>query len=129
MKTGMVEEPNFTVRAVDDYVRLDTWGRLRVEDVEAPAEAALALAREKGLDKLLDNIQNVDFSTASVYVQAKGMGVLWKLKSFRKVAIVFEGSEPGYLFFSSIQVLHLDLGKKFQGFDNEKDAIKWLRQQ
>lgn len=125
----MVAARNFSVRLEKDYVRLVTWGRLYIEDVEKPAEAALALAQKKGVDKLLDNIQDVDFSGASVHVQAKGMGVLWKLRSFRKVAIVYKGDEPGYLFFSSLQVLHLNRGSKFQGFDNEADAIAWLSAQ
>lgn len=123
----MVDTSNFTLKVVDDYIHLKTWGPLHLEDVEGPAEAALALGREQKIDKLLDNIQEVDFSSASVHVQAKGMGVLWKLRNFRKVAIVFGDKESSYLFFSSLQVLHLNMGKKFQGFSKEEDAIAWLQ--
>ncbi|MDB5181666.1 MAG: hypothetical protein JWP13_429 [Candidatus Saccharibacteria bacterium] len=123
----MAHKPNFSVTLADDFVHLNTWGSLHVEDVEKPVEAALKLAKDHKVDKLLDNIQEVDFSGASIPVQAKGMGVLWRLRNFRKVAVVFRGKEPGFLFFSSLQVLHLNLGSKFQGFDNEADAIAWLK--
>lgn len=125
----MATKATFSVSVVDDYIRLDTWGVLEVDQVSDPVDAALALAEVSGIYKLLDNIQKVDFTTASLHVQAKGMGVLWKLRKFKRVAIIFSGEEPGYLFYSSLRELRLDVGSKFQGFENEIDALRWLREQ
>jgi hypothetical protein len=122
------DDQGFKVRVQDDFVHLETWGKLHSDGLDEPAKAAIALAQQAHLTKLLDNIQNVEPESASVMVQAKGMGVLWKLKVFDKVAIVFKGQEMGWLFLSSMQALHLNMSAKFKGFDNETEAIIWLQE-
>lgn len=123
----MGDQATFSLTTKKDYIYLKTRGGLDEDNVTAPTDAAIALAKEKNIRKLLDNIQEVDFSTASLSVQAKGMGVLWRLRYFKKVAIVLKGEEAAFLFFSSIQELQLGLGHRFQGFDNEADAVRWLQ--
>lgn len=125
----MAEETRFKVTAKNGYVLLETWGELKEEDLDAPANAALALAEEKHIDKLLDDIRNVDSSHISMTVQAKGVGILWKLRKFKKVAIIFKGEEIGWLFLSTLSAMHLNLNGKFKGFDNEPEAIQWLKEE
>jgi hypothetical protein len=125
----MSEDQRFKVSVKDDYIHLETWGALVEDDLDAPANAALALAEEKKIDKLLDNISNIDSTHVSVTLQAKGVGVLWKLRKFKKIAIVFKGQEIGWLFLSTLQAMHLDVNAKFKGFDNETDAIIWLKEE
>lgn len=111
---------------MDGYVYLKTWGPLDINDLDAPANAALALGKEKQLNKLVDDIREVDTSGASIRIQTKAMGILWKLRTFDKVAIIFEGDRTRKLFFSTLEVLHL--GSTFRGFENEPEAIAWLQE-
>lgn len=115
----------FSVEARDDYVYLVTRGRLDVDNLDAPANAALSLAKEKKIDKLLNDIRYVDSSGVDISIQSKGFGVLWKLREFKKVAIIFKEREIGRLFFSTLEAMHIT--SKFGGFDNEADAIAWLK--
>ena len=119
----------FSVEATDDYIHLKTWGALDESQLDAPANAALALAKEKHFDKLLDDIREVDTSNVSIPIQAKSMGILWKLRAFKKVAIVMGESRVRTLFFSTLDALHLDRETKFKGFDNIDEAIAWLHSQ
>lgn len=124
----MAKKDKYKVSVQGDYVLLETWGELEMDDLAAPADAALALSAEKNIDKLLDDIRGVDQTPVSVPIQAKGVSVLWKLRKFRKVAIVFSGKEIGWLFLSTLQAMHLNVDAKFKGFDNEAEAIVWLKE-
>jgi hypothetical protein len=124
----MANGNKFKVSVQNDYVLLETWGELELEDLDAPANGALALAEEHHMDKLLDDIRGVSQTPVSMAIQAKGVGVLWKLRKFRKVAIVFSGKEIGYLFLSTLEAMHLNVNGKFKGFDNEAEAINWLKE-
>ncbi|HEX6461823.1 MAG TPA: STAS/SEC14 domain-containing protein [Candidatus Saccharimonadales bacterium] len=122
-----VDEQHFSVKATDGYIHLRTWGALDAKNLDAPANAALALAKEKNINKLLDDIRDVDTSAVSIPIQAKAMGILWKLRTFDKIAIVLKGSRVRSLFFSTLEILHLNIDAKFKGFDNESEAIAWLK--
>ncbi|HEX7963101.1 MAG TPA: STAS/SEC14 domain-containing protein [Candidatus Saccharimonadales bacterium] len=116
----------FSVKAEDGYIHLKTWGPLDENRLDEPADAALALAKEKHIDKLVDDIREIDSSALSIPMQAKAMGILWKLRSFQKVAIVMGQSRVRTLFFSTVDTLHLDRESKFKGFDSLEEAIAWL---
>ena len=121
------ESQQFSLDIIDDYIYMKTWGVLDPNNVEAPANAALELAKKKHIKKLLDDISEVDSKGATIAVQTKGVGVLWKLRAFDKVAIVLSESPLRTLFFSTLNTLHLDHGLKFKGFDNKGEAVTWLR--
>ena len=120
-------DPQFTVERRGDYIHLVTRGKLKIESLDAPANAAIALAEKEGVDKLLDDIRFIDSLDASIRVQSKGFGVLWQLRTFKKVAIVFKQDEIGRLFFSTLQTLHMT--SRFNGFKSEAEAIAWLEQE
>ena len=115
----------FKVERREGYIHLQTWGDMQLDGLEKPAEAALELAKETGIDKLLDNIHDVEESV-SFPVQLKGVQILWKLRKFKKVAVVFKQNELGNIFLSSLSALKMD-GGDFRGFSNETEAIAWLR--
>lgn len=117
----------FSLEVIDDYVSMKTWGAIDIDQVDAPANAALKLAEEKNVKKLLDDISEVDGTGASIAAQTKGIGVLWKLRTFDKVAIIFSESRLRTLFFSTLDTLHLGRDIKFKGFENKADAIAWLK--
>lgn len=118
---------NLTVQG--NYIRMETWGTVHAETVDEPAKAALALRKETGIDKLLDNIQKVDDAHVSINAQTKGVGVIWSLREFKKVAIVFkDGGGLGKMFLGTLEAMHLNLSGKFKGFDNETEAIAWLHE-
>lgn len=124
----MDKQQQFSLNVSGDYVHLKTWGPLIMDDLEAPARAALMLAQERRIDKLLDDIRDVDTSDVSMRLQAKAMGILWKLRTFKKVAIILQGSRIKNLFFSTLDVLHLSGGSTFKGFESEAEAIAWLQE-
>lgn len=117
----------FSLEVVDDYVSMKTWGVIDINKVDEPANAALKLAQEKQVTKLLDDISEVDSTGANIAIQTKGVGVLWKLRTFDKVAIVFSESRLRTLFFSTLDTLHLGRDIKFKGFESKAEAIAWLK--
>jgi ABC-type transporter Mla MlaB component len=123
----MAEHRRFSATVVDDYIHLKTWGELDVEDLEAPAQTALALAREHHIIKLLDDISQIDSSAVSMRIQTKSMGIIWKLRKFKKVALVIKNSRVQRLFFATLDVLHLNLNSQFKSFSTEAEALAWLK--
>jgi len=119
----------FKLNVQGGYIHMETWGPLHEEDLDAPAKAALALRKETGIKRLLDNIQDVDDSHVNISMQTKGVGVIWSLREFEKVAIVFKSGDLGKMFLATLEAMHLNLNNKFKGFDNETDAVKWLEEE
>jgi len=122
------QDHGYKLKVQGNYIHMETWGVIHDEDIDAPAKAALALRKETGIDRLLDNIQNVD-SHVSIALQTKGVGVVWSLREFHKVAIVFKQGDLSKMFMSTLEAMHLNLNNKFKGFDNETDAIAWLQEE
>jgi hypothetical protein len=116
----------FSVEVRDDYIHLRTWGGLDEHQLDAPANAALELAARAHVEKLLDDIRDIDTTGVSIPIQAKAMSILWKLRVFKRVAIVLNGSRIENLFLSTIQGIGLHLEDKFRAFNDEADAIAWL---
>lgn len=116
----------FSVEPKNDFIYLRTWGELSTNDVHEPVDAAIELSKQKEIFKLLDNITAVDSSRVSIPVQAKGLGVLWKLQHFKKVAIVMNSGEFAWLLSSSLQAMHIEMSSKIHSFTDEKAAIAWL---
>jgi hypothetical protein len=118
----------YSVEILDDYVHLRTWGPLDVNNLDAPANAALTLAKERNIEKLLDDIREVDSTNVSIPIQAKAMGILWKLRTFKKVAVVMSNSRLRDIFFSTLDAINLERDVKFKGFDDTPEAVKWLEE-
>ncbi|HEX8762896.1 MAG TPA: STAS/SEC14 domain-containing protein [Candidatus Saccharimonadales bacterium] len=121
----MIHNPKFTAEVGDGFIHLKTRGKLNADDLDAPVDAALKLAAEKDIHNLLDDIREVDHTDFSMHVQSKSMGVMWKLRKFKKVAIIMDGGALKTLFMSTLSVLHLN-HSQFKAFDNPNDAIRWL---
>lgn len=122
----MATKQRFSVTKEDGYVHLRTWGKLDVDDLDAPVEAAIELAKKHHVDMILDDIREIDSSNVSMYIQTKAAGIMWKLREFKKVAIIFKNKEVGFLFFAMLQNLHLTAN--FKGFDDESEALAWIRE-
>ncbi len=118
----------YSVEAKEGYIHLETRGTLDIADLEAPANAALEAAKKHKIDKLLDDIREVDASELSIHMQAKSMGIIWKLRSFKKVAVIMKSSRIQSLFLSSVSALNLNATSQFKGFDNIPDAVTWLQE-
>jgi hypothetical protein len=123
------KEQQFSTEVKDDYILLKTWGAPDMNNLDAPVNAALALAKEKNISKLLDDIRGVDTSAVSIPMQAKAMGIIWKLRSFKKVAMVMDTGRVTTLFFSTLNALNLEHGFQFKSFHDEAEAVEWLESQ
>jgi hypothetical protein len=125
IKTPPPADQSFEVAVDDDIVHLITRGRPTTNDLYEPADAAIALADKKRVDKLLDDIRGVDSSWVDLPVQAKAMGVIWKLRRFKKVAIILKSeSELRQLLMDALGALRIS--SQIRAFDDEKSARKWL---
>jgi len=127
---GAVQKDHgYSLTVQGNYLHMETWGPLHEEDLDEPAKAALALRKESGINRLLDNIQRVDDVHVNISMQTKGVGVIWSLREFEKVAIVFKTGDLGKMFLATLEAMHLNLNNKFKGFDNESDAVTWLEEE
>lgn len=122
-----MNDQGFKVTVEDNFINLKTWGTPTVDNVTKPADAALALAKEKKIDLLLDDIRDVVTDRINLHVQAKGTPALWRLKYFRHVAIVLNDDEMGNMLHGSLILLHLN--KRIRGFYNPEEAVAWLKSQ
>jgi hypothetical protein len=120
----MADQEQYTLTPRGDYIHLVTKGELNIETLDAPANAALAMAAKTKITKLLDDVRYVDNKGVSIPLQAKGVGILWKLRAFTKVAILFKDQDLGRMFFSTLEAMHIS--GRFRGFYNEAEAIAWL---
>lgn len=116
----------FSAEVKGDFIHLKTWGELDLKDLEAPVMKAIELAKTNNVTKILDDIREIDSSNVNMHIQIKAAGILWKLREFDKVAIIFKNKEIGFLFFSMLQSLHLS--GNFKGFDNEPEAVAWIQE-
>jgi hypothetical protein len=98
---------------------------MELEGLEKPPEAALEWLKEGKSDRLLDDIRDVNMAGVPIEVQSKGVGIIWKLRAFKKIAILYHGQETEKLFFGTLEVMHMDT--KFKGFETEADAVAWLK--
>lgn len=121
------QKSHYSLDIMGDYVRLRTKGTLDVKTLDEPVNAALTVAKENNIRLLLDDIRGIDTTAVSIAILTKAMGIVWKLRQFERVAIVFEGSRVRSLLFSTLEALDLDHESKIRGFDEEADAIAWLR--
>lgn len=121
-------DQGFNIQVKDDYVHLETWGIPTEKNVAEPVTAAIELADKEHLTKLLDDIRKVNADTISLMVQAKGVGVLWKLRRFKKVAIVISSDEMTWMLTSSLQELGLSIGGwNIRHFNDLNSAKTWLK--
>lgn len=127
MRVMAREDQGYDVGVEDDFIHLRTWGVPDEKNVADPVNAAIELAEKHHVTKLLDDIRGVNADAISLMVQAKGVGVLWKLRRFKRVAIVVSSQEMTWLLTSSLQELGLSLGgwniKHFRDVDS---AREWL---
>jgi hypothetical protein len=121
------DSQGFNIHRTDGYIHLETWGVPTVENVAEPVSAALDMANREHVDKLLDDIRKVDANGISLFVQAKGVNVLWKLKQFKKVAIVLAGEEMNWMLESSLEALAITGLGNIKGFSDIESADAWLR--
>lgn len=118
-------DQSFNVTVDGDIIHLVTSGRPTTDNVFEPVDAALELANEKHISKLLDDIRGVDSSWVDLPVQTKAMGVIWKLRRFKKVAIVLKKeSELNQLLMGALTALKI--ASKIKSFESEDAARAWL---
>lgn len=122
-----MDSQGFEVTLEKNFISLKTWGTPNEDNVAEPADTALALAKEKHVDLLLDDIRGVNTDRINIHVQAKGTPALWRLKFFKQVAIVVNNDEMGTMLHDSLAILHLN--KRIRSFYDKEEAIKWLQEQ
>lgn len=123
----MATDKQYEIDLKANYIYLKFKGKLSVDDLKGSTEEILQLAEKHDVHCLLDNIREIDTSSINMGLQSQAIANLWKLRSFKKIALVFSNQEVGYLVLSTLETLHLPL--KCRAFDNEPDAIAWINEQ
>lgn len=119
-----LDTASYEVSLKGGYIYLKLKGDMTEEVLNQSTAAVLDLAKEQNIPYLLDDIREVSRNSVSPGVQARAIANLWKLRSFKKIALVFSDQEIGRLALSTLQLIHLPL--KCRVFDDEAAAIAWL---
>jgi hypothetical protein len=118
----------FSMEITDDYIRSTVCGSLDLATIEQPFDAMMALAEEKHITKVLDDVRELDSSNLGIKVQSKAMGLLWKMRVFDKVAFLSKPNRLQNMLQSTMETMRLNITTKFKGFTDEAEAIAWLQE-
>lgn len=112
----------------DGYFRTNMWGAAGADTFEASTDELLTLrdSHKVPLNRLLCDIRRLKPTNIDIAAQTRGIGTLWKIRTFDKVAIVRGDDRVSDLLQQALKATHFT--NKFQMFEDEAEAIAWLKQ-
>lgn len=124
-------EKLYEVTIEDGYFRTNVWGNAGAEVFEVSTKDLLELRDNKGIkiNKLLCDIRELKSQNIDIVAQTKGIGMLWDIRSFDKVAFLMSEvnkSRAAEMTRRALEVTHFT--DKFRSFEDETAAIAWLKQ-
>ncbi|HJQ08163.1 MAG TPA: STAS/SEC14 domain-containing protein [Candidatus Saccharimonadales bacterium] len=120
----MANDKQYSIEVIADRIKLRLWGPINVTDLKESTTAIVEIAQEHGITKFLDDIRDLDVSSVTIGLQTEAIGLLWKLRNFKKIAILYGDSEIGRLVHVTLETV--PFSSKCRAFDNETEAIAWL---
>lgn len=127
MNSDIVDHEHYEVSLRGDHIRLKFKGFVEVDDLKRSTEEIVALAKRKHTGKLLDDVRDLDRASVTIRLQTEAIGLLWHLRDFKKIAMLYNDSEIGRLVATTLETIHLT--GRCRVFENEVEAIKWLEQE
>jgi hypothetical protein len=121
-------EKLYEITIEDGYLRTNVWGAADADIFEASTNELLTLrdAHRVPLNRLLCDIRRLKPNNIDIVAQTRGIGALWKIRSFDKVAVVIGDTHVSDMLHQALKVTHFT--DKFQTFDDEAEAVAWLKQ-
>jgi hypothetical protein len=126
MSIGSANERHYEVALRGDHVYLRFKGHIEVSDLEQSTDDIVALAKREHAFLLLDDIRELDRESVTIRLQTEAIGLLWHLRHFKKIALLYSDNEIGNLVATTLQTIHL--AGRCRAFDNEADALTWLEE-
>ncbi len=118
------QEPAFHVTGTEWYIKLEYTRQPTPEDMKAANVELLEFNKEQGLNELLCDVRKMN-REVPLATQLEGVKLLWQLRSFKKFAFIVGDPELEKLLASSFR--NLSFLSKFRAFQNEDEAVAWLR--
>lgn len=124
-------EKLYEVTVEDGYFRTNVWGSAGGEVFEASTKDLLAMhdAQKGKVNRLLCDIRQLQPTKIDIGAQTRGIAMLWDIRKFDKVAFLMsnmKSSRVTEMTRRSLEVTHFT--DKFQTFEDEAEAIAWLKQ-
>lgn len=121
-------EKLYEVTIEDGYFRTNMWGAAGADTFEASTNELLTLrdTHKVPLNRLLCDIRRLKSTNIDIAAQARGIGTLWKIRTFEKVAIVMGDAHVSDLLQQALRATHFT--DKFRMFEDEAEAVAWLKQ-
>jgi hypothetical protein len=121
-----VNKQHYEVALRGDHIYLKFKGQVEVGDLRKSTDDIVALAKHGNVSLLLDDIRDLDRDSVTIRLQTEAIGLLWHLRHFKKIALLYSDNEIGNLVATTLQTVHL-VGR-CRAFDNEADALAWLEE-
>jgi len=117
----------YAITVGDDYFHVNIWGDASSEVVEESTKELLAKrdASQPRVNKLLCDIRGLKPHKLDIVGQSRGIGTLWDIRSFDKVAFLVNESPVTDLLQQALSVVHFT--GKIRTFEDEAEAIAWLK--
>jgi hypothetical protein len=108
----------------DGYIQNRIWGDADGDDFVAATDEALAMKEKTHVNKLLCHIKELRPTKIDINAQTSGIGTLWRIQAFEKVAFLLGDPDVSKLVHSSLELTNF--AERFHTFEDEDTAIKWL---
>ncbi|HET8671029.1 MAG TPA: STAS/SEC14 domain-containing protein [Candidatus Saccharimonadales bacterium] len=126
MSSSADQEKHYEVDLRGDHIYLRLIGQINGHDLHQSTEDVLKVAKRVKVYKLIDDIRELDRSSVTIGLQTEAIGLLWKLRVFQKIALVYKDDEIGRLVAATLQTIHFT--SRARAFDNEIEALAWLQE-
>lgn len=121
-----MDEKHYDITMRGDHIYLKFEGHINNADLHKSTEEVVALSKREHVFKLLDDIRDLDLSSVTIGLQTEAIGLLWHLRKFKKIALLYENQEIGRLVATTLQTVHL--ADRCRTFEKEAEAIAWLQE-
>lgn len=115
----------YEVSMHDGYIQSRLWGHAGLDAFEASTKEVLALRDAQKVNVLLCDIRELLHTESDIQTQARGIGTLWQIHDFDKVALLLGDSQVTSTLLSVLSTMHLT--NKFKNFEKQADAVAWLK--
>jgi stage II sporulation SpoAA-like protein len=127
MDDTTAQAKHYKITQHPDYINLAFQGVVNIDDLHDSTDDIVRIAQQQDVYKLLDDIRELDRSSVTIQLQTESIGLLWHLKIFKRIALVYKDGEIGRLVKTTLETV--PFLSKCRAFDNEAEAIAWLQQE
>jgi hypothetical protein len=121
----MNDDKLYEVSIQDGYILARLWGDADTEVFEASTAEVMTLREAQKVNLLLCDIRELKADKVDIADQTRGIGTLWQIRNFDKVALLLGDSKVTSMLLSALSATHLT--HKFKSFESQAEAAVWLK--